>query len=82
MTMDTNNIKLFVGQVPSTWQESDLRPVMEVFGQISDIVILTDKMNGRSKGKYENCLTWLVDSDREVLAGKMVFKFNYYIERI
>ena len=47
---ESGNIKLFVGQVPMTWSEKELRPVMETFGPISDMVILKDRHSGDSKG--------------------------------
>ncbi|GLE04733.1 hypothetical protein PINS_up013712 [Pythium insidiosum] len=39
-------IKLFVGQVPRTMEEMDLRPVLEVYGPLEDIVIIRDKLTG------------------------------------
>ena len=53
-------IKLFVGQVPSSWEEKDLRPVMEVFGQISDMIILKDKLSGISKGQSQILVVFLI----------------------
>lgn len=43
-------VKLFVGQVPRTMEEDDLRPVLEAFGQVEDLVIIRDKLTGAHRG--------------------------------
>ncbi|CAH0521699.1 unnamed protein product [Peronospora belbahrii] len=43
-------VKLFVGQVPRTMEENDLRPVLEVFGPLEDLVIIRDKITGAHRG--------------------------------
>lgn len=42
--------KLFVGQVPQTYGDPELRAVFEKYGTLVDCVVLRDKMSGRSKG--------------------------------
>lgn len=42
--------KLFIGQVPRTWTEKDLRPIFDVYGEIHDLTILHDKFSGQHKG--------------------------------
>lgn len=49
-----DSIKLFVGQVPRTYDERDLRPIFEPFGEISELVILRDRQTGASKGAHES----------------------------
>lgn len=44
-------IKLFVGQVPKTFEEKDLEPYLIEFGPIHELTILRDRMNGTHKGK-------------------------------
>jgi len=42
--------KLFVGQVPKTWTDKELRPIFEPYGEIFEISILQDKYTGTHKG--------------------------------
>jgi RNA recognition motif-containing protein len=43
-------LKLFVGQVPRTMAEADLKPIFEEFGEIVDLVVLRDRYTQTSKG--------------------------------
>ncbi|RHY05704.1 hypothetical protein DYB25_010934 [Aphanomyces astaci] len=43
-------VKLFVGQVPRTMDEDELRPILENFGPLYDIVIIRDKISGAHRG--------------------------------
>ena len=51
-TKDADMVKLFVGQVPRGWEESELREVMEPFGPIHELSILKDRTDGASKGDH------------------------------
>ena len=48
---DTDTIKMFVGQVPRTMDENELRGMFEEFGPVYQINVLRDKITGQSKGK-------------------------------
>ncbi|XP_022906115.1 CUGBP Elav-like family member 1 isoform X2 [Onthophagus taurus] len=47
---DPDNIKMFVGQVPRSMDEEDLRKMFEEFGRVHSINVLRDKVTGSSKG--------------------------------
>ena len=44
-------IKLFVGQIPKTWDETEVRQILDPFGQIDELTVLKDRMTGARKGK-------------------------------
>ncbi|DAZ95033.1 TPA: hypothetical protein N0F65_003750, partial [Lagenidium giganteum] len=50
MSENDGPVKLFVGQVPRTMEEEDLRPVLEVYGPLEDLVIIRDKLTGAHRG--------------------------------
>lgn len=43
-------IKLFVGQVPKTMEETDLFPILEKFGPMENITIIRDSNTGQHRG--------------------------------
>lgn len=47
---DPDSIKLFVGQVPRTMQEDDLKPIFSEYGQLYELLVLRDKASGTHKG--------------------------------
>lgn len=49
---DSDTIKMFVGQVPRSMDENDLRRMFEVYGRVHSINVLRDKATGASKGKF------------------------------
>lgn len=51
LTKDMEMVKLFVGQVPRSWEDPELREVMEKYGPIQELTILKDRTDGTSKGK-------------------------------
>lgn len=50
MEPDPDTIKMFVGQIPRSMDENDLRSMFEEFGPVYQINVLRDKMSGQSKG--------------------------------
>jgi len=47
---DSDAIKMFVGQIPRDWNETDCRRLFEEFGEIHSINVLRDKQSGQSRG--------------------------------
>jgi len=45
-----NPNKLFIGNLPWSMSLSDLESLFSEFGELTDFVIITDRMSGRSKG--------------------------------
>ena len=53
---DPDGIKMFVGQVPRSMDENDLRQMFEEFGSIYQLNVLRDKITGQSKGEYRTLI--------------------------
>ena len=49
---DPDAIKMFVGQIPRSMDENELRKMFEEFGPVFQLNVLRDKMTGQSKGNY------------------------------
>lgn len=43
-------MKLYVGNLPYSVTDSDLRAAFSQFGQVAEITLITDKISGQSKG--------------------------------
>ena len=50
---DPDAIKMFVGQIPRSWDENDLRKLFEEFGPIYQLNVLRDKVTNQSKGIWK-----------------------------
>lgn len=50
---DADAIKMFVGQIPRSWDENELRNLFEDFGKVHSINVLRDKATGSSRGEWE-----------------------------
>ena len=48
--VEAEPIKLFVGQVPRSWSEDELREILEPYGAIQELSVLKDRAVGTSKG--------------------------------
>jgi cold-inducible RNA-binding protein len=46
----TNKNKLFVGNLPFSISQDDIRAMFESYGEITAVNLITDRMTGRSKG--------------------------------
>jgi len=51
---DPDFIKMFVGQIPRSMDENDLRKMFEEFGRVHQINVLRDKVTGQSKGRVSS----------------------------
>lgn len=47
---DTTYTKIFVGGLPYHTTDSSLRKYFEVFGEIDEAVVITDRQTGKSRG--------------------------------
>jgi RNA recognition motif-containing protein len=45
-----DNKKLYVGNLPWSVTNDSLREMFSQFGEVTDAVVITDRMSGRSKG--------------------------------
>ena len=48
---DPDTIKMFVGQIPRSMEENEIRKMFEEFGPVFQLNVLRDKLTGQSKGK-------------------------------
>ena len=48
---DSDALKMFVGQIPRDWNESDCQKLLQQFGEVHSINVLRDKKTGKSRGK-------------------------------
>jgi RNA recognition motif-containing protein len=56
---DPDAIKMFVGQIPKSMDEADLKKMFEEWGEVYQVNVLRDKVTGQSKGQclYYTLLT-------------------------
>lgn len=54
---DLDAIKMFVGQVPRSWCEKDLRELFEQYGAVYEINVLRDRSQNPPQSKGENFCT-------------------------
>lgn len=50
MQKDTTFTKIFVGGLPYHTTDKSLRQFFEVFGEIEEAVVITDRQTGKSRG--------------------------------
>ncbi|MFT6748765.1 MAG: RNA recognition motif-containing protein [Flavobacterium sp.] len=63
-------MNIFVGSLPFSIDEADLRESFEVYGAVSSVKIITDKFTGRSKG------FGFIEMDNEEEAQKAITELN------
>jgi len=71
---DPDAIKMFVGQIPKTWNENDVRMYFEQFGPIYMVNVLRDKVTKQSRGIFPNSCLW--DFKCQHLINYTSTKFN------
>lgn len=52
-SLGSESIKLFIGQIPRSWEEDDVRQILEPFGAIQELSILRDRTTGVHKGRAD-----------------------------
>lgn len=50
---DPDNIKMFVGQIPKSWDEEQLRKMFEQYGRVHTLNVLRDKVTSVSRGELQ-----------------------------
>ncbi|RMC10473.1 hypothetical protein DUI87_13278 [Hirundo rustica rustica] len=57
---DPDAIKMFVGQIPRSWSEKELKELFEPYGAVYQINVLRDRSQNppQSKGPREHCLAF------------------------
>ena len=63
-------MNIFVGSLPFSIDEADLRESFEAYGAVSSVKIITDKFTGRSKG------FGFVEMDNDTEAEKAIQELN------
>ncbi len=63
-------MNIFVGSLPFSIDEADLRESFEVYGAVSSVKIITDKFTGRSKG------FGFIEMDSDEEAEKAITELN------
>jgi len=49
---DPDSVKMFVGQIPRTMEEDELKKMLEEFGPVYQLGIIRDRGSGQHRGKY------------------------------
>lgn len=65
---DTDAIKMFVGQIPRSMEDKDLRTMFEAFGPVYQLNVLRDKVTNQSKG--EHCAVTALSLNVSTLAAE------------
>lgn len=57
---DPDSIKMFVGQIPRSWSETELKELFEPFGAVHQINILRDRTQNPPQSKGGNFCSFLL----------------------
>jgi len=49
---DPDSVKMFVGQIPRTMEEDELKQMMEEYGPVYQLGIIRDRASGQHRGNY------------------------------
>jgi len=49
---DPDSVKMFVGQIPRTMEEDELKKMMEEYGPVYQLGIIRDRASGQHRGNY------------------------------
>jgi len=49
---DADSVKMFIGQIPRTMEEDELKKMMEEYGPVYQLGIIRDRGSGQHRGKY------------------------------
>ena len=49
---DPDSVKMFVGQIPRTMEEDELKQLMEEYGPVYNVGIIRDRASGQHRGKF------------------------------
>lgn len=71
---DPDSIKMFVGQVPRSMDENDLRKIFEEFGGVYQLNVLRDKVTAQSKGSFLSLVSCHFHQQKEKLWNIVVEK--------
>ena len=69
-----DTIKLFVGQIPNSFEEKDLLPYFERFGPVYKLSVLRDKLTHAHKGLLGTVLLLLCSCFEHLLIQKLLNK--------
>jgi len=48
---DPDSVKMFVGQIPRTMEEDELKEMLEEYGPVYQLGIIRDRASGQHRGK-------------------------------
>jgi RNA recognition motif-containing protein len=68
--------KLFVGQVPNTTTEDDLRALFSTYGTVTEVLILTDRATGVRKGCGFVTMATRAEGDAAIAATNDLIKLD------